>query len=432
MFLYRLLLTLLAPLIAGWFALRILQRKETWADLRERLGHGAVPTEAGRTFWVHGASNGELTSARRLIETLLERDADLRIVVTANSLTGRALATGWGHPRLTARLAPLDFRFCLMRFLSQCRPELLILLEGDLWPNRLVLTAARGASVAMISARISEKSARHWSRRPRLCRAIFGAVSLLSAQDAASETRFLSLGLQPEALAPRLTLKATVTLPQPDPALRARYARHFDRDATWLAASTHEGEEQQVIAAHLAARAARPGLRLILAPRHPRRGPEVAALLDSAGLDFATRSKGEDPGDAEVYLADTLGEMPLWYALSGACFVGASLVPKGGHTPYEPAQFGCAILHGTDLTNFAEQYARLEETHAAIQVTDGASLGAALGALTPDRCRSLAAAAHDALGLDAGPELPTLCDRLLSLSSAHASGVDDSRTQPVH
>lgn len=410
MFIYRLLLTLMAPLVALWFALRILRGRERWGDLGERLGLSLPPLpQGGPRLWLHGASNGELTSARGLIGALLDRDPALDIVVTSNSLTGRDMVRGWGMARLQARLAPLDYHFALGRFLRGFRPCGLVVLEGDLWPNRFDRAARAGLPVAMISARISARSFATWRRTGALGRRMMGALTLLSAQDAASEARFRALGLPQAALLAGATLKSSVRLPAPDPAALAPFRSVFAREDTFLAASTHAGEEEQVIRAFEQARAARPGLRMILAPRHPARGTEVAGLLAAAGLRFATRSAGEAPGpETEVYLADTLGEMALWYALSGACFVGASLVDKGGHTPFEPAGFGCAILHGPYLSNFAAPYRLLAEAGGAIAVQTADGLGAALAGLHASEQGRLAHAARNALATEGADDLAPL------------------------
>lgn len=415
MFAYRLLLTFLAPVVAIWLALRLVRGRERWSDLRERLGRIDRAPDGPR-LWLHGASNGELTSARGLIEALLAHRPDVQITVTANSLTGRDMVRGWSLPRLSAYLAPLDYRVCLSRFLACQRPMGLVLIEGDLWPNRFVLPARRGLPVAMVSARISERSFRIWRRLGGPAHAMMQATRFLSAQDEASEERFLALGLPRTALQPRRTLKSAVLLPPPEPDALAPFRAIYDREETLLAASTHAGEEAQVISAFTAARATRPGLKMILAPRHAKRSAEVAALLGASGLAFATRSAGEMPGpDTEVYLADTLGEMPLWYALAGFCFVGGSLVDKGGHTPFEPAQFDCAILHGPYLSNFAEPFAALAEAGGAVQAEDAESLGAAIAGLDAPRRAVMAQAAREALALDDTAAFAPLLDGLDAL-----------------
>lgn len=420
--LYRILLTIAAPVIALKLALRILRKQGTRADLRERLGLGGPPVPPrGQILWLHGASNGELTSARPLIEALLARNPDLRIVLTANSITGRNMARGWGLPRLHARLAPLDYRFCLNRFLKSHAPSAFLLLEGDLWPNRFEVARRRDLSILMISARISEGSFRTWRRLPGLSRRMMRSVTLLSAQDAASERRFVDLGLPKTALAGQVTLKSSVSLAAPTPDALAPFQEVFRRDETFLAASTHEGEEEQVLAAFTRARATRPDLKMILAPRHTARSAAVRQLLDASGYRFRTRSLGEMPApETEIFLADTLGEMALWYSLAGQCFVGGSLVDKGGHTPFEPMQFGCAILQGPFLSNFAEPYAALAQAGGSIAVPDAEALGDAIAGLDSARIDQLTASASRALttGEDSIEALLAAVERLLTRAAA--------------
>jgi 3-deoxy-D-manno-octulosonic-acid transferase len=195
----------------------------------------------------------------------------------------------------------------------------------------------------------------------------------------------------------------------------------FPRGDTVLAASTHPGEEGLVLEAFVAARVARPGLRLILAPRHPDRGDEVARQIAAQGLDFARRSRGEAPEPARpVYLADTLGEMALWYAAAGVTFVGGSLVAKGGHTPFEPEAQGSAILHGPDTANFTAAYAALDAGEGAVQVADADALSRAFGALAdPAAQAAMAARATAALApLRADVDLQAVIDRIARLAPA--------------
>lgn len=338
--------------------------------LRERLG-GTGPQAArrGPLLWLHGASNGELTAAHPLIAALLDRDPALSMVVTCNSATGRALIAGWGLPRVTARLAPLDLRITLRRFLAAWQPDALIVVENELWPNRLLMMHRLDRPVIAVSARMSKRSARGWQRFAPLARRIMGMISYLSAQDSASGARFVALGLDPGRIGPALNLKSLTAAPGDiDVAALDALRPALPRQATVLAASTHEGEERVILRAFAQALSAKPGLRLILAPRHPRRRDEVIALLDRQRLNYAVRSRGQAPGpDTQIYLADTLGEMPLWYSMAGMTFIGGSLVPRGGHTPFEPIALGSALAHGPHLENFAEIY-------AALQAGDGSTL----------------------------------------------------------
>ncbi|MCO6381355.1 3-deoxy-D-manno-octulosonic acid transferase [Oceanicola sp. 502str15] len=414
--LYRLLLSLAAPLLAVLFALRLLRRAETAEDLRQRLATTDEPPLPGPRLWLHGASNGELAAARGLIDGLLADHPGLHLTITANTTTGRDMASAWDLPRTTARLAPVDLRAVLHRFLAAHRPAALIVIENELWPNRLSLARAAQIPVIVTSARLSARSAKRWALLPGLARDVLSAITLLSAQDSASADRFIALGLPSLARAAPLALKTTTPPPPVDPEALAPLAAQLSRPDTLLAASTHPGEEEQVLAAFSQARATRPGLRLILAPRHARRGAEVAALIARASLPFATRSAGDEPGDAAVYLADTMGEMGLWYALSGLCFTGGSLVEKGGHTPWEPVHFGCALLHGPSCFNQAEAFAALDAAGAALPVADATALAAALTRLDPAEQARMAAAAS-ALAKARQPDLAPLLQRIASTAN---------------
>ncbi|MFV0384574.1 3-deoxy-D-manno-octulosonic acid transferase [Paracoccus sp. (in: a-proteobacteria)] len=375
-------------------------------DLRDRLVLDAPPGAA--EIWVHGASVGELTSARPVIGALAAQG--LRLQVTANSVTGRDLVRGWGLP---ARLAPLDMPGALARFLDAVRPALALTVEGEFWPLRSRMLAERGIPQAMIGARISARSARRWGRLRRVITPVLGRIEALSAQDAGSEARLRDLGLREPAILPRLDLKllgpAAIAPPPEDPA----------RNNVVLGASTHEGEDAIILDGWLAARERHPDLRLILAPRHPRRGDEIAALIAARGLPVLRRSEGVET--APLLLADTLGEMPRWYARAGLCIVGGSLAEHGGHTPWEPAAFRCAILHGPDVSNHAESFAALDAAGAARAIT-AQSLGAALAELAGDpvAARAMGAAARRLLDGRAG-DPAALVARLTDLARKPAA-----------
>ncbi|MBD3734779.1 MAG: 3-deoxy-D-manno-octulosonic acid transferase, partial [Sphingopyxis sp.] len=303
--------------------------------------------------------------------------------------TARAMGEGWANPRIAIRMAPLDHRAALRRFLRRHAPRALIVIENELWPNRMALAARAGLPILVIGARISERSAARWGKTG-LGQKMVAQIAALSAQDAGSESRFVKLGLPPERLLPQANLKTAITLERGAPL-------DWDRSETVLAASTHEGEETLVLRAFAEARTRRLGLRLILAPRHPRRAPEIAALIAKAGLSHTSRSKDEPPA-AEVYLADTMGEMGRWYASAGICFVGGSLVEKGGHTPYEPAGFDSAILHGPHVANFREAYGALDEQGGATLCKDVADLAEQFATLGAPEQAEMARAARAALG----------------------------------
>lgn len=409
---YRLLLSLAFPVLLLRLLLRRLRGRETAQALRERLGGGTTPRPAGPLIWLHGASNGEVTSARGLIEAVRLARPQTTLLITTNTATARAMVTGWDLPGVIAVQAPLDHRGVLTRFFSHWQPDLMVVIENEFWPNRLAMAGMRGLPVILVGARISARSARRWARLPGMSPAI-RALRWVSPQDSASAIGFAALGVAKDRIGPVLDLKAAAPLmPGPLPDDHGRFAALLPRAKTILAASTHAGEEEVVLEAFERARRLDPALRLILAPRHPDRGDRLAALITAKGLPFTRRSAGEAPLEA-VYLADTLGEMPLWYALAGVTFVGGSLVAKGGHTPFEPAVWHSALLHGPDDANFRAAYAALRAAAAAETVTDAPSLAAALTRLTADPALQAerAAAAHAALAA-LGEDLTPLTARI--------------------
>lgn len=394
MFFYRLLSLVLVPVLALRLGWRVLRGAEPSLAFRERLGGGEAAPPGG--LWLHAASNGELASARPLIDALFDEGPELRLLITTNTVTARQMALGWAQQdwargRIIVRAAPLDARWVLRRFLTRLRPATLVVIENELWPNRMQLCAATGLPVFVIGARMSARSAARW-RRTGLGPGLMSAITALSAQDPASEASFLALGLAPEKLLPIVNLKTAVEAPA------ATETLGWPRHQTVLAASTHEGEEEIVLEAFVAARQRQPDLRLILAPRHPRRAAEIARMITARGLSYATRSKAE-AADQPVLLADTMGEMANWYASAGICFVGATLVPKGGHTPFEPVAYGCAILHGGSVSNHAAAFEALDRQGGARLTPDRAALteGFLMQAAEQDRLATQAGRALAAL-----------------------------------
>lgn len=384
----RLLIRLLLPLVPWAMLLVAVWRRVTGTEppeaLAERLGR--VPAPTGPTLWLHGASNGELASARWLIEALLAQRLTLHVLVTCNTLTARTMVQAWQIPRVTAAFAPLDLGWPLSRLLAAWHPQALLTVEGEIYPRRFKACAAAGIPIVLIGARMSERSFRGWVELQPVMTKALALVKMASAQDDASEQRLKKLGLPARVTGDICDLKAVAISLLPTPDLPPR-----DTRATCLlAASTHEGEEEIVLTAFAAQSQF---THLILAPRHPRRGDAVASLVQARGLAFARRSLGQMPGNHPIFLADTMGEMDLWYACSGATFVGGSFAPRGGHTPWEPARFASAILHGPDLANFAKSYAALDGAGGALGLADPQDLAAALTGLDGARQQAMADAA---------------------------------------
>lgn len=372
--------------------------------LRERLALDGVAAAPGGV-WVHAASVGELNSARAII---LRLAAVSPVLVTTNTAAGRALAQGWGLP---ARYAPLDAPQAVGRFLDAVRPALSVTVENEIWPNRSAALRSRGIPQAVIGARMSARSARRWGRARGLIAPALGGIGLLSAQDRATEGRLIALGLPAAALAPRTNLKligpASIVPPPDAPG----------RGGVWLAASTHAGEDEVALDAHLALRRQHPDARLILAPRHPRRADAVAAMIAARGFAVVRLTQADRPADPAVLLIDRMGAMDDAYAAAGICMTGGSLTDRGGHTPWEPAAFRCALLHGPHVSNFAGDYAALDAAGAAMPVRPE-TLARHLGDLMADPDRRLAMGAAARAALDgAAPDPAALVAALLALAA---------------
>ncbi|MBM2321313.1 MULTISPECIES: 3-deoxy-D-manno-octulosonic acid transferase [Marivita] len=388
MLIYRLLMTILA---AKELATRL------WAGdrqaVRARLGLLKLDKRGDR-IWLHAASNGELASVRPVIDALLAQGR--RLLITVNTDSALEMAAGWELEGADICLAPIDLPGPTRRVLRNWQITAHVTLESDLWPIRILNTPG---PVLVLGGRLTARSAKGWARLHMLVRRMLARVTYLSAQDSASAERFAQAGLLQAAQGPVFDLKALYKPPQsrPDAALE----QCFDRAETWLAASTHDGEEDIILAAHTKALKTRPALKLIIAPRHPNRANEISRLIESYGLTYARRSSDDNPVPSQVYLADTLGEMHLWYALAGTTFVAGSLTDRGGHTPYEPAAFGSAILHGPDTSNFLAAYERLTGANAARCTLDADALCDALLTLdTAEKQAKLGQAAQKVLHQD--------------------------------
>ncbi len=400
------------PAARALLASRARRGKEDAARLGERLGHPGRPRPEGPLVWLHAASVGEAMSALPLIEALGAARPELAALITTGTVTAATRVAPLLPAGAVHQFAPIDTRAAVRRFLDHWRPDLAIWIESELWPRMIFDTAARGVPMALVNARISARSARGWARWPRMAHALLRPFALVLAQDDASAERLAAMGGQEVAVTGNL--KSAVAPPDCAAEALAEARAAIGARPVWLAASTHEGEEEAVADATAALP---PEMLTLLAPRHPARGAEVAALLGQRGLATARRSLGEAPGaETRVWLADTLGEMGLWFRLAPVAFVAGSLAPRGGHTPFEPAALGTAILHGPHTENFAPAYAALEAAGGAMAIADGASLATAVAELLSDPARraEMAAAAR-AVRARETPDLDAIATRLLAL-----------------
>ena len=373
-----------APLHAALLAWRGRHDRGRWRRFGERLGLG--PAVPGRPVWIHAASVGEVQIAAVLVRGLREHFPAAPVLVTAFTPTGIGRAATLG-PSVATRCLPYDLPGSVRRFLDRVQPRLAIMLETELWPNLYRQCRRRAVPLVIGSARLSARSASRYRLLGALVREAL-ATATVAAQSEADAERFLSIGAAASRTHITGNLKFDFT-PPPDIAdrgqrLRARYAA--DRPM-WVAGSTHEGEEQAVLEAHRRVCEVHPRALLVLAPRHPNRFAEVAALLQSRGIGFVRHSDAaprQTHGAAEVVLLDTLGELLDFYAAADAAFVGGSLVPVGGHNLLEPASLGVPLLSGPHQFNSAEVARLLTGRGGAVIVHGAAELAARLSAWLGD------------------------------------------------
>ncbi|MCP5086159.1 MAG: 3-deoxy-D-manno-octulosonic acid transferase [Rhodobacteraceae bacterium] len=421
---YRIILLCLSPLVVGYLAFRLLAGRDDWAQFRSRFGRPSVVPCGDPVIWLHAASVGELKSVRAFLRYLSETYPDHEILVTTNNPTALKLASEWRDFRVTLQAAPLDFERSLRRFLGSWMPVAFVNVEGEIWPNRLAMLAARKVPVIFINARISERSLRRW-KAVGFGQTMFANVARFFCQNTATADALRDVGVAPERVVTIKNMKSIVDSEIPAEEL-AGFHSVFAREKTILAASTHRGEDEVVLAAFATVRAGDAALKLILAPRHPDRGPEVEKLALQRGFDIAVRSKGQMPGaETAVYLADSLGDMPLMYSLAAITFVGGSLVPKGGHTPYEPAKFGSAIISGPRVANFEAEFSQLQACAGCQMIEDATELALAFQTLLSGPVREMQVAnAREGLAVEA--DMQSLFRAMiepLALGGKHDGGI---------
>jgi 3-deoxy-D-manno-octulosonic-acid transferase len=373
--LYSLLLYLLLPIALLrllWRGRRAPAYRRRWG---ERLGfYGNRPMAAG--LWIHAVSVGETQAAAPLIKHFLDQHPDLGVMVTTTTPTGSERLRALFEDRVRHVYVPYDLPLILSRFLDRVRPRLVLVMETEIWPNLLRVCEGRGIPVILGNARLSAASARGYARLGAFARETFARLSLVAAQAEADAQRFIELGVPAERV--RVTGSIKFDLRQPasleDKAEAMRRLWGSDRPV-WVAGSTHEGEEEPLLAAHRRIREALPQALLVLVPRHPERFDRVAALAARQGMPAVRRSSGVVCGPKEaVFLGDTMGELPVLIAAADAAFIGGSLVPVGGHNLLEAAAVGVPVAIGPHAFNFAAITRLLVEEGAAVQVADAEAL----------------------------------------------------------
>jgi 3-deoxy-D-manno-octulosonic-acid transferase len=386
---YSALFYALIPLILArmaWRGRREAAYRKRW---RERFACYRQAAPILGVIWFHAVSVGESEAAFPLIRALMRRFPGVPILVTTTTPTGSARVQAVLGVQVAHVYLPYDLPDAMGRFLDHFRPRLAVVMETEIWPNLFHASAARGIPLAIVNARLSERSARGYARLGSFTRKTLAYVRLVAAQTDADAERFLKLSARDGTVVVTGNIKYDLELP-PDYFQQAKALRAslFGKRQVWIAASTHEGEEALVLQAFARIRRHLPDLLLVLVPRHPPRFDKVASLCLAEGFRLGRRSLGELGNNAEVFLVDTLGELRLFYAASDIAFVGGSLVFVGGHNVLEPALAGVPVLFGPHMFNFEEAGRRLVEAGGAVQIADGDELSAVLVDLLQDPVQS--------------------------------------------
>ncbi len=333
--------------------------------MNERFGF-FTPPNASKTLWIHAVSVGEVIATAPLIKQIREQYPDLWIVMTTMTLTGAQQAKTLFDKDITHLYAPYDIPFVMARFLKKINPLATIIMETEIWPHLLDACHKRQIPVFLANARLSAKSAAGYKKFAHFARAVLQQFTLIAAQTQADAQRFIALGVAPD----KIHITGSIKFDQNVPASTVEKAALFkslwcQNHSTWIAASTHEGEEKMILESFQQAKQIIPNLLLILVPRHPERFPKIIQLTQKFGFNTLLRSTNKKATlDTDVVIGDSMGELLAYYAAADVAFVGGSLIPVGGHNLLEPAAVGVAAITGPHLFNFKQIANMLHEAQA--------------------------------------------------------------------
>jgi len=379
---YRSLMLALEPWAKVFLMRRVKSGKEDETRIGERKGIASRPRPTGKLIWMHGASVGETSMLLPLIRRLLDDDPKLHVLVTSGTMTSAKLMGERLPDRAFHQMVPLDGPNFVERFLTHWQPNLAVWAESDIWPNLILQTKSSHAKMALINGRMSQKSVDGWRQKQNFARQVFSCFDIILPADELTHNALKFLG--GNVVSKIGNLKTAAPALEFDRAEAAQLKSAFGRRPVWLAASTHDAEEAELLKAHEIGPQKKANALMIWVPRHPERGDEIAA--NCAGHNIAQRSKGEIPtADTSIYLMDTLGEMGLALELTDVAFVGGSLHSSlTGHNPLEPARARVPILTGPHVASFTSLYEDLFNHNAAMRVKSAKQLGKTVMALLAD------------------------------------------------
>ena len=421
---YLLVANKLSGLASRKLESRLKAGKEDPDRVNERKGISKAIRPQGELIWFHAASVGESLALLGLIEDLLEERPLTNILITTGTITSANLIQSRLPSRAIHQYIPIDVGKFVQKFLDHWKPNIAIFTESELWPCLIYYTYKQKVPLILINARISQKSFSKWKWLKGIASSILSSFSVILCQD--EKTANFIKKLSNLKINPQITgsLKQSAA---PLPFIESERTKISDQIGgrpVWLAACTHENEELTIAHAHAFVKRFSRQLLLIIAPRHPDRGAEICSNLRNLGWKVSLRSNDEEiSNDTEIYIADTFGEMGLWYRISPISFMGGSLVKVGGHNPFEPAALGSAVLHGPHIWSAIEAYEILGNSKASLQVQTSEELSqAVIDLLNPDTAASMAHSAWEASSKDAEASSRALYEILKVLTNLEAYG----------
>ena len=366
LFLYRLCGIFAVPFVRLLLWRRVRLGKEDPIRYKERLGYSSAERPDSLVVWVHGASMGEAVSVLPLIKRLIS-ESEAFFLITTGTVTSAELLRGRLPARAVHQYVPVDLPVSVERFLDHWRPSLALFVESELWPAMLAALTKRNVRHILLNGRISSDSFRRWKRLQPIAQRILAGFDFCLAQSELDAKRLRALGAREVILAGNIKYSAEPLKFDNKKLISLR--DKLGNRPLWVAASTHQGEEIIAANVHQAILRQIPSLLTVVVPRHPDRGEAVERDIAYTGLRIHRRKKGEQPElDTDIYLADTIGEMGLWYSLASVVGIGKSLSVSGGQNPIEPARFGCAIICGNRMENFTEVVQAMLAADAILQV----------------------------------------------------------------
>ena len=358
--------------------IRLYSKKDTFHTLISRFAFFKNSKPAKQTIWCHAASVGEFNTLETLIPDIKETFKNYEILLTVSNIVAYEQAKIWTDEQIHLAIAPLDFHSVLKRFIKYWKPIALITMENEIFPNRIVLLKKARCKIVWVNARISTKSMKFWENNSNLKNQVTKNIDHVFAQDKITHERFKKLGFDIQKLTQIENLKKFRAPQKVDEIQIKEINKSFAYGDTICIASSHPGEELIILDAFKLALQKKSNLKMILVPRHPKRMKEIVNLIEEYQFKYSVRSQNESPcSDNQIYLADTIGELPLWYSSCSVTFVAGSLLPIGGHTPYEPTFYSSAIIHGPHFSNFEDAYYTLNKNKGALKVTNSEELSQA-------------------------------------------------------